>query len=231
VPTVFLHPIGLDAGLWADVAGPDDLVLSFPGFGDTPAAGVPTLAGLADFVADRLTEPADLVGVSLGSMVAQHTALRRPDRVRSLVLACGGPATDPATSRQRAADTRAGGMAGVLETTLTRWFTPAALARPDHPGVDYARRRLLADDPAVFAAYWEAMAEHDLRDRLAELRVPTTAVAAEGDRATPVAAMRAIAEAVPDARFELIDGPHIVPLENRAGFLAVLDRHRARVAG
>ncbi len=229
MPTVFLHPIGLDARLWDDFARPGDLALSFPGFGDTRLAGPPTFAGLADFVADQLTEPADLVGVSLGSMVAQHTALLRPDRVRSIVLACGGMATSPETSRQRARDTREGGMAGVLDQTLDRWFTPAALADEDHPGVGYARRRLLADDPEVFAAYWEAMAEHDLRDRIAGVRVPTTVVAAAGDKSVPVEAMRAIAELVDGARFEVIDGPHIVPLENADGFRAVLAGHLGRV--
>jgi 3-oxoadipate enol-lactonase len=193
-------------------------------------AGPPSLSGLADFVADQLTEPADLVGVSLGSMVAQHTALAHPDKVRSVVLACGGMATNPETSLQRAADTRATGMAGVLDTTLTRWFTPAALADEHHAGVDYARQRLLADDPDVFAAYWEAMSKHDLRDQIAELKVPTTVLAAQGDLATPVEAMRAIADLVPGAVFELIDGPHIVSLENRKGFQDVLARHLDRVS-
>jgi pimeloyl-ACP methyl ester carboxylesterase len=229
VPTVFLHPIGLDARMWRDIAGPGDLALSFPGFGDPPSADAPGFPGLVEFVTSRLTQPADLVGVSLGSMVAQHIAVSRPDAVRSLLLACGGAATDPVSARQRARAARATGMAGVLRSTLERWFSADALADRTHPGVAYARERLLDDDPEVFAAYWEMMAGHDVRDRLSDVTVPTTVLAASGDRAVPVTAMRGVADRVAGARFEVIDGPHIVPLENRAGFVDVLRRHLDRV--
>jgi pimeloyl-ACP methyl ester carboxylesterase len=229
VPVVYLHPIGLDAQLWRDLAGPGDLALSFPGFGDTPLPEPPTFPALADFVAGSVAEPADLVGVSLGSMVAQHTALLRPDKVRSLVLACGGVAGNAEASRQRARDTRAGGMAGVLDSTMERWFTAEALAAREHPGVEYVRKRLLTDDPAVFAAYWEAMAGHDVREAIRQLRVPVTVVAAAGDRAVPVEVMRGVAELIEGAVFEVIDGPHIVPLENPAGFADVVRRHLNRV--
>jgi 3-oxoadipate enol-lactonase len=229
VPVVYLHPIGLDAQLWRDLVEPGDLALSFPGFGDTPLEEPLSLPALAAFVASRVREPADLVGVSLGSMVAQHTALLFPDKVRSVVLACAGVASGAETSRQRARDTREGGMAGVLATTLERWFSPEALATEGHPGVEYARKRLLTDDPAVFAAYWEAMAEHDLREEIGKLRIPVTVLAAAGDRAVPVDVLRGVAELIEGARFEVIDGPHIVPLENRAGFTGVVRGHLSRV--
>lgn len=229
MPTVFLHPIGLDGQVWRDVAGPGDVTPDLPGFGATPPAdGGPTFPGLVDFVTEGLGEPADLVGLSLGSMVAQHAALLRPGRVRSLLLACGGAATDPETSRGRARAARDGGMAGVLDTTLDRWFTAPALADGGHPGVAYARDRLLTDDAEVFAAYWDMMAGHDLTEAIGGIAVPTTVLAAADDRATPVAVMEEMAGRIPGARFEVIDGPHIVPLENPAAFADVLRRHLDR---
>jgi pimeloyl-ACP methyl ester carboxylesterase len=231
VPTVYLHPIGLDARLWRDIAGPDDVALNLPGFGGTPAPdGGPSFPALVEFALRGLREPADLVGVSLGSMVAQHAALLRPDMVRSVLLACGGAATDPETSRGRARAARETGMAGVLPSTLDRWFTPEALAADGHPGVAYARDRLLADDPEVFAAYWEMMAGHDLTEALRDVTVPATVLAAVDDLAAPVVAMKDLADRVPGARFEVIAGPHIVPLENRAGFTDAVRRHLALVA-
>lgn len=227
--TVYLHPVGLDGHLYDEVAVGDSLTPHFPGFGDTAPDGPVSFARLVEFVAGLLTEPADLVGVSLGSMVAQQVAVRRPELVRSLVLGCGSVATKSEVSLQRAKATRQGGMAAVLDTTLDRWFTAEALATTGHQGVGYARQRLLTDDPEVFANYWEAMAEHDLREEIGVVRVPTTVLAAEGDRAVSVDDMRDLADRVPGAVFEVVPGPHILPLENPTGFMDVIDRHLRRV--
>src|SRR2546423_5053787 len=105
-------------------------------------------------------------------MVAQHVALRHPERFRSLLVACTGAAVEPGGMLERAAEVEARGIHGVLETTLERWFTPAALAAvPEHPGVAYARRTLLALDPGSFADGWRAIAGHDVRARLGEIEV------------------------------------------------------------
>jgi pimeloyl-ACP methyl ester carboxylesterase len=187
------------------------------------------MAALVDHVAGLLDGPADLVGMSLGSMVAQQVAVRRPELVRSLVLACGGMRTDPAVSRQRAENTRRDGMAGTLDETLRRWFTADALADPGHPGVDYARRTLLADDPGVVADYWAAMAEHDVTDELGGVQVPTTCLGATADVSVPVAAMQAVADRIPLAWFREIPGPHIAVLEEPDAFAAAVAEHLQRV--
>jgi pimeloyl-ACP methyl ester carboxylesterase len=233
VSVVYLHPVGLDGEVWRRVAEPGGLTPSFPGFGDTPLTGEPTFDRLVEFVAGIVSEqgPADLVGLSLGSMVAQHVAVERPELVRSLVLACGGMSAHPEVMRDRAETTRRVGMSGVLQTTLERWFTPAALTRADHPGVTYARRRLLSDSADVFAAYWAAMGAHDLTDELKRIDVPATVVAGAQDESVPVTAMREVADRIEGARFEVLDGPHILPLENPDGFARLVREHLARVEG
>jgi pimeloyl-ACP methyl ester carboxylesterase len=232
VPIVYLHPVGLDGRFWDGVAVAGALTPDLPGFGDTPPAGSLSFAELVDFVAGLLPagEPADIVGLSLGSMVAQHVAIRRPELVRSVVFACGSAAAGAEACLQRAEQTRDSGMEGVLVSTLERWFSPQALATEGHPGVAYARRRLLADDPATFAGYWEAMAEHDLTSSMETVRVPVTVIAATADAAVPVSVMADLADRIPGARLETIDGPHMVPLEDAAGFAALVTRHLERVA-
>lgn len=225
---VFLHPIGLDSRIWADICLPGSVTLDFPGHGEAAPAGAVTMAGLADYVISRLRGPATLVGLSLGGMVAQQVAVREPAAVASLVVACSTSAGNPQVMRERAAATRRDGMAGVLGTTLERWFTPQALAEPDHRGVGYARRRLLEDDPGVVAAYWEAMAGHDVASQLGSLRVPTTFIAGARDRASSLETLKEMAAAVPGATLEVIDGPHMLPLERPREFRAALDRHLGR---
>jgi 3-oxoadipate enol-lactonase len=229
VPLVLLTPIGLEAGCWEGVDLPEGPVLEhvWPGFGRRPRASrAPSMETLADEVAASYEGLLDVVGVSMGGMVAQHLGLRHPARVHSLVIACTGAAADRQTMLGRAADAERGGMKEVLETTMRRWFTPTALARrPDHPGVAYARRTLLALDPASFADGWRAMAGHDLRDRLAGIGAPTTCIAGSQDAASPIARTRAVADGVPNSRFRVLDGPHMMHLENPAGFSDAVREH------
>ncbi len=230
MPTVYLHAVGLDKELWAGSLAGEDIALDFPGFGSEPSVEPISMTVLADHIARKLDRPYDVVGLSLGAMVTQHLALRHPEVVRSAIIACGGPETSPEVSLQRARESRAGGMASVLETTLDRWFTPGALADAGHKGVEYARRRLLADDPELFARYWEAMAEHNLTERLAEIAVPATVIAGSDDHAVPLAVMKDMAERISNGRLEIVEGPHMLPLENREGFNLAVERHLEWVA-
>jgi pimeloyl-ACP methyl ester carboxylesterase len=225
---IFLHPIGLDRHIWADVLMPGATALDFPGHGDAESAEAVTLDHLVNCVLSRLSGPATLIGLSLGGMVAQQVAVREPGAVASLVVACSTSASNPQAMTERAVATRRNGMAGILDTTLERWFTPQALAAPGHPGVGYARRRLLADDREVVAGYWEAMAEHDVAAQLGSITVPATFIAGASDRASSVEALDRMARAVPGAVLEVVDGPHMLPLERPREFRAALDRHLRR---
>jgi 3-oxoadipate enol-lactonase len=234
VTLVLMTPIGLDAGCWSAMRLPGTEVVrhEFPGFGARDRAPVtPTMASLADEVAQRYPGPLDLVGVSMGGMVGQNVAVRHPDRVRSLLTACTGAASDPAVMAQRAAAAEVGGMEAVLATTLERWFTPAALATPGHPGVDHARRTLLGLDPRAFADGWRAIATHDVREELATVRAPVTVVAGSADTASPVARAEEVAERTPDARLVVLDGPHMMHLEEPAALSDAIAEHLARATG
>jgi pimeloyl-ACP methyl ester carboxylesterase len=119
-------------------------------------------------------------------------------------------------------------MQHVVEGTLARWFTKEALATPSHAGVEYARRRLLEDDPEIIATYWEAMADNVVEPNLAAITVPTTFIAGAHDGASTVALMDRMAQLVRGSVLDVIDGPHMLPLERPAEFRAALARHFSR---
>lgn len=222
---LLLHPIGLDHRSWQFVGLSDTLAVDLPGHGSAPMIDDLTMAGLADYLAARMPEAADVAGLSLGGMVALHLAVRHPSRVRSLVVACCVPATDRAILQQRAESIEQDGMAGTLEDTLTRWFSPPALAA-DHPGVGYARRRLLADDPTTVARYWRAMSDHDVRSALPSIGCPTTVLAGRDDQASSLDSLEGMAKAIRGSRFEVLPGPHMLHLECPEDVAKVLARHR-----
>ena len=230
---VLLTPVGLDADCWEQVELPAVPTVrhEFPGFGARPrAAEPPTMQSLADEIVGSTTGPLDLVGVSMGSMVAQNLAVRHPDRVRSLVVACTGAAVDSEAMRRRADEVEARGMTGVLDETLRRWFTVDALAlTPEHPGVTYARRTLLALDAGSFADGWRAIATHDIRSHLAEIDVPTTCIVGLSDPVGTRERLEEVATGVRDGRLVELEGPHMLHLEQPAAFSHAVREHLARV--
>lgn len=229
---VLVHPIGMEPACWQFCDLPEAVPVVLAGHGDRPYPGRPlSLDDLADDLVSQL--PAgrvDLVGLAFGGCVAQHFALRHPDRLRSLVLAHTTAAAAPAVMRERAETARARGLPGVATETFTRWFTPEALGRPDHPGVGYARRRFFGNDVRMYADCWDAMADHDVLDRLGEITVPVTLLAGSRDQSATVAKVRLIHDRLPAARFALLDGPHMIHLEAPAAFSEAVRRHRELVA-
>lgn len=233
---VLLSPIGLGAGFWEFgelLSAPGATPHELPGFGSRPrATQLPTMETLADELAERHAGPLDLVGVSMGGMVAQHACIRHPDLIRSAVIACTGASAEPAKMTARAEAAEAGGMEAVLEATLARWFTPTALTRVGHPGVAYAREMLLGLDPMAFAEGWRAIAGHDARVGLRTAAPELTVIAGRDDAAAPVARCAEIVELAPQARLVVLPGPHMLPLERGEEFTSAVRRHlRSLVRG
>jgi 3-oxoadipate enol-lactonase len=215
-PIVFLHPVGLDRRFWSGVrerlGDRKTLAVDFRGHGDSEAASEPfSLRDLAMDVAAiverELREPFVLVGASMGGMVAQLVAIERSSNLCRLVLidtAAGFDAGARRVFRERAERVRSSGMRGLLSETLDRWFTDEfRLADPD--AVRTVAETLLADDPQTHAWAWEAIADLDTTG-LTKIRVPTLVLVGTRDISTPSTAARQIADAIPNAEYDEIEG-------------------------
>lgn len=237
-PVVVLSPsLGTTAALW-DPQVPA-LATRFrvvrydhPGHGSTPPARRrATIDDLgADVVAllDRLgVGQCDFAGVSLGGMVGLWLAAAAPERVRSLAVCCSSAYLPPATLwTDRAATVRARGTGAVAESIVSRWFTPAFQAR--QPDVVAATVTALEGvDDEGYAACCEVIAAMDLRPSLAAVKAPTLVIAGADDPATPPDAhARVIAEAVPDARLEVLpEAAHLANLEQPESVSRLLLEH------
>ncbi len=224
-PTVLLlHPVGLDTSCWeaqVPALAPSFRVLRVDLRGHGRSNTPPPPYALTDFAADvhqllqqlRLA-PAHVIGLSLGGMVAQLLALEHPKDVRSLVLADTNSTLGAEVRRaivERGEAARREGMSSILDSTLTRWFTPEFMGADV---VDRTRKRLLTDDVEGWAAAWRAISELETEPRLAEIRMPTMVIIGEKDLSVPVARAREMAGRIPGAAFHVIPGaPHMAPME------------------
>ena len=233
-PLLLLHPVGLDLTWWGaqfEAFGREREVVAFdmPGHGLSSNLAVPPtfelMAQAVEGVLDRVGGPADLVGVSVGGMIAQTFALRRPELVRSLTLVatlCTFPEEVRQALRERARVAREQGMAHIANLSNERWFTPAFRSRrPDL--LERARRSLLQQPGDFHAAMWEMIAGLDLEARLPAIRCPTLIIAGEADANAPPAAGRTIAQGVPGASLHLMPGiAHFPPFEAPDAFNVIL---------
>jgi 3-oxoadipate enol-lactonase len=240
-PLLFLHALGLDLSVWdhqiqALARDHDVIAIDLPGHGLSPRSEQPpTLAAFAQALSELITTlragPADVVGISVGGMIAQALATTAPEQVRSLTLvATSCTFADPVRDilRQRADTTRTLGMKGIAPLHLARWFPAAFLAARPEVG-DRLTKLLLGRDPAFHAQLWEMVAGLSLDQAIASLTCPTLVVAGADDASAPPAAGQQIVDRMGHARLVVLpDCGHFPPLEHPEAFNALLRDFLAR---
>ena len=178
-------------------------------------------------------ESAHVVGISFGGMVAQHVALRHPQRVNHLVLACtssggaGGSSFDLLGVHGLPVGERLKVTLPIMDSRNDLSTDPPALA----PMFDIllpamsSGRALNADDPnAAMGArrQLEARADHDVWDQLGSIRAHTFVVGGRYDRQAPVENVERLAAAIPDATVEFFEGGHLFLLQDPAAWTAIV---------
>ena len=181
---------------------------------DGPEYAVNDMAGDGFAVLDAIgADRAHLAGWSMGGMIVQAMAIIDPERVLSMTSVMSAPGPDlgerdpdvlavftapPATDRDEAAERHLAG--------LRAWGSPAC----------YDVERITADAHAAYDRCWDpegrarqaaaVTSSPDRTEGLKSLRVSTLVVHGDADRLVPLEAGRATADAVPGARFEIVEG-------------------------
>lgn len=250
-PVLLIHGAGVVGEGWRpqrDALAGRFTLLTFDNRGtgaSTLDGGVVTVEAMAaDALAIADAEGCDrfhVIGHSMGGLIAQQLALASPRRVLSLALLCtflhGAQAArlTPSllvTSLRMRIGTRA-----MRRRAFTELVMPSSyLARVDRAALAKDLRPLfgydLAAQPAFVFRQVRAMSRFDVSGRLAQLAgVPTLVASAEHDRLALPAYGRALAAAIPGARYvELPDAGHAVTIQCASEVNALLGAHLAAAA-
>jgi 3-oxoadipate enol-lactonase len=165
---------------------------------------------------------AHFCGLSMGGMIGMWLGTHHAGRLDRLAL-CNTAAKigTPETWNPRIAKVEAEGMASIVDTVLERWFTDRFRARaPEQVAV--VRDMLLNTAPAGYSANCAAVRDMDQRADLASIRVPTLVIAGTHDGSTPAADGRAVADAIPGARYVELDAAHLSNWEQSEQFTQAL---------
>jgi 3-oxoadipate enol-lactonase len=169
---------------------------------------------------------AHVVGLSLGGMTAMWAGAHQPERVASLVLCCTSAKLGPPESwAARAKTVRANGLASIAHAVVSRWVTPGyAAANPER--AEFLRGMFTESSPEGYAECCGAIERMDLTADLPLITAPTLVIAGAGDTATPPEHGRRIADAIPGARLEIVDGAaHLGNFEQPARFADLILGH------
>jgi 3-oxoadipate enol-lactonase len=205
-------------------SGKPDVAYSMADYADDAAA----------LMADQGWDEAAVIGVSFGGMVAQELAIRHPERVKRLVLACTSPGGAGGASfpfheiGHLKGEARARYLIPISDTRRDEAW---AKANPDQLALFVAMGAAdpYADEPghAMGAQrQLEARAAHDTWERLGSIACPTMIAAGRYDGIALPATQERMAGRIPGARLQFFEGGHLFMIQDRtaspamAAFLA-----------
>ena len=228
---VFSNSLGTDLSLW------DPLLPHLPeglrivrydnrghGRSDVPPApyAMGALVSDAEAVCDHWgVSPCVFVGLSVGGMIAQGLAVKRPDLMRAVVLSNTGAKIGTAPLwADRIATVEAKGVEALADGILQRWFSKDFR---ESPAVAPWRDLLVATPTAGYAGTSAAISGTDFYQTTATLTLPVLGIAGSEDGATPPDLVRETVELVPGAAFHLIrQAGHLPHVEKPEEYAVVL---------
>lgn len=176
-------------------------------------------------------DKAHWIGLSIGGMIGYGLAVEHGDRLRSLVACDSRPDAPPdyaAYFQGRIDKARAGGMAGLVDSTIERWFTADSVAS-SLPVIDKVKAMIASTDPVGHEGCCEALKTLSYGPRLHEIDVPVMIVGGALDKGAPPDKLAEAAAKIPGAEHVVVPAAgHISALENPAAFTAAVKPFLAR---
>lgn len=173
--------------------------------------------------------PCHLLGFSMGGMVAQRVALRRPELLRSLILLNTSAAAEPLLKHLRYSLlnllARTIGLRSVAPRITRLLFSDAFIADPRHAELrQHWIDMILANDRiGVTRAVRGVIGRRSVLHEIDQILLPTLVVGGDQDRATPPQRSQQLAERIPNAQLVMLAGAgHTTPAEQPMALAAAV---------
>lgn len=229
---IFSNSLGTTLDIWAAVLPllPDELrVIRYDmrghGLSDVPQ-GPYTMGQLvsdAAAVCDALeAHDTMFVGLSVGGMIAQGLAVKRPELIRALVLSnTAAKIGNPPLWQDRIDTVLAQGMEPLADGIMARWFGRDFLTS----GHDHAWRHMVTGcNPIGYAGVCAAISGTDFYTPTSGIRIPTLGIAGSEDGATPADLVRETVNLIPGSQIEVMRRcGHLPCIEDPVRYAQVLN--------
>jgi pimeloyl-ACP methyl ester carboxylesterase len=180
-------------------------------------------------------ESAHVLGISMGGAIAQHVALKAPERVRTLVLAATWCGKNPYLVRMRGVGQVLADHIGhdaVIRASMLFLFTPKLIIeRPDLVDMIESMAGQFQPPPETFPNQTHAVEQHDCCEQLRSLRMPTLVMVGRRDVMVPPELSEQVAASIPGAELKLFETAHAFNFEEAEAFNATVLEFLARNRG
>ncbi|MFP3568188.1 3-oxoadipate enol-lactonase [Paraburkholderia sp. SIMBA_030] len=167
---------------------------------------------------------ANFCGISMGGLTGIALAARHANRLERVVLSnTAARIGSPEVWVPRAAAARTEGMLALADVVLPRWFTADFIER-EPVVMAMIRDVFVHTDKEGYASNCDAIDAADLRPEAPGIKVPALVISGTHDLAATPEQGRALAAAIPGARYVELDAAHISNIEQVDAFTkTVLD--------
>ena len=238
-PLVMLHGWGMHSGVWQPLIKKLSAqymlyLVDLPGMGNSRPIEPYHLHALADEVAQVIPGVSDVLGWSLGGLVAQRIALNQPDRVKRLVLVGSTPcfvnkAGWEAGIQPSNFETFANNVNSDYKATIMQFLTLQCMKADDARSTLKQLRASFDTRPTptqtTLQRALHILLESDLRDEVANIRKPTLLIHGDRDTLAPVQAAHWMMQQLPHGFLRVMSGSAHAPfLSHSEQFIAALNQ-------
>lgn len=238
-PLVMLHGWGMHSGVWQPLIKKLSAqymlyLVDLPGMGNSRPIEPYHLHALADEVAQVIPGVSDVLGWSLGGLVAQRIALNQPDRIRRLVLVGSTPcfvnkAGWDAGINPANFESFAQAVNSDYKATIMQFLTLQCMKADDARSTLKQLRASFNTRPTptqtTLQRALQILLESDLRDEVANIRKPTLLIHGDRDTLAPVQAAHWMMQQLPHGFLRVISGSAHAPfLSHSEQFIAALNQ-------
>lgn len=224
---IFSNSLGTDHRMWQaqiDFFAQDYDVICYDirGHGKSAVIEDTTLMDLANDVIDVLNhcavERAHFCGISMGGITGIQLGLIAPERFYSITIANSAAKIGSAEVWLKRADAvEKKGLADIVSTTHTRWFSDQFDYQQDAVAQNTIQH-LSTTSAQGYAAACRALAHADLRDQLGTIMVPCLALCGALDPVTTVADGEVLKQQIPDCLLAVVEASHLSNIEQPQAF-------------
>lgn len=221
-PTLLMiHGAGGRAQIWRNQvhllkSSLNTLALDLPGHGESVGNARVSIDEYAQWLMETLEaffpEPPFLMGHSMGGAIVQKAATTSPSLMKGIILAGTGP-------RLLVAPAFLEGLLNNFDKTIDAIMGYAYAPEADSRLVKDGAALMREAGSTVVHGDFLACNQFDLRDRIAEIDLPTLILCGEKDPLTPPALSRKLNGSIEGSRCEIIPSAgHMVMIENPKAF-------------